>query len=391
MAAYNRAVKEGLSHDEAIEKALDIATRALGNYGKANAQGFMQNKGFKLIGQFKRYPIEMLFYMSKSGFDMVSNFHAMQFDKTLSPEERETARAMAKAATIRFTGMLGMVALFAGVSGMPWLAAAALQGAAMFGHLDDDDEDKLLRNNKEAWFNQWLKETFNSKAIADIISYGPVSFATRTDLHSSLSLNDLFFRDVAIKQSQESASELQQYMLEMLGPSAGMLVNAGKAWDHFNNGNLARAIETLMPAGLRQPLTAARYLSEGVVTPSGKRVFEKEDIDAVDIFKQMFGYTPQQIALQTRDNIQRKGIDVEVNQQRTKLLDLRNRAVMNDDYDMEDKIMDRIDEFNDKYPMIAIQSATLAQSLKRKEKDDALADHGLVLSKKLRTYLGDRD
>lgn len=388
MASYNLAIKEGLSHAEAIDKALDVSTRALGNYGKANAQGFMSNKGLKLIGQFKRYPMEMLFYMSKSAFDMVANFHALQFDKSLTPEERETARVMAKAASIRFTGMLGMVGLFAGVSGMPWVVAAALQGASMFGHLDDDDEDMLLRKNKELWFNEWLKQTFNSQAIADIVSYGPVGFALSTDLHSSLSLNDLFFRDTAIRQSPETSSEIQQYLVEMLGPSAGMLVNGGKAWDHFNNGNVGRAIETLLPAGLRNLATARRYLSEGVVTPSGKKVFEQEDIAAVDVFKQMFGYSPEKIALMTRDNIARKGIEVELTQTRTKLLDLYDRAVMNDDYEAEDKIMDKIDEFNDRYPMLEISAKTRAQSLKRKEKDEAGADHGLVLSKKLKTYLG---
>mgnify|MGYP003339948157 CR=1 FL=1 len=93
MSSYKLARGEGDTHEEAIQKAWDISIRALGNYGKANAPGFMQHKGLKVIMQFKRFPIEMMFYMGKSAYDIIANYYALQFDKNLTPEEREIGRA----------------------------------------------------------------------------------------------------------------------------------------------------------------------------------------------------------------------------------------------------------------------------------------------------------
>ena len=64
---------------------------------------------------------------------------------------------------------------------------------------------------------------------------------------------------------------------------------------------------------------------------------------------------------------------------------------MDEDFDKEDSIRDKIDKFNDEYPMNPITNQTLNQSVKRKMTDADIADRGLVVGKRYRPYLMDRD
>jgi hypothetical protein len=273
--------------------------------------------------------------------------------------------------------------------GLPFPIAKAIELVLMgLGELDDDDEDMLLRRDPNLWMREWMRQTFKNNAIADSILYGPVTVATNIDLHSRLTLNDMFFKDTAIKQSPDSANEMQQWMVAMLGPIAGMGINGARAWDHFSNGNMERAAEAVLPAGLRNVLTAARFAKEGVVTPAGRTVFEPEELNVLDISKKMFGFSPQEIALQQRDNMERMGIKIGLEQEHTKLLDDYYTAVRTDNSNAEDKILDKIDSFNDKYPDRSISAKDLRDSVKRRDKDESYAERGLVLPKKLRDVLG---
>jgi len=108
----------------------------------------------------------------------------------------------------------------------------------------------------------------------------------------------------------------------------------------------------------------------------------------LDISKKMFGFSPQEIALQQRDNMERMGIKIGLEQEHTKLLDDYYRSVRTDDSNAEDKILDKIDSFNDKYPDRSISAKDLRESVKRRDKEESYAERGLVLPKKLRDVLG---
>ena len=389
MTAYDLARGEGMSHADAVNKATELSFKALGNYGRSNRPGVLNNPVARMVLQFKRFPIETVFYLGKNMIEIVSNLKALSFDKTLTADERATAKAAARAATIRFSGTLAMTATFAGVMGLPFPIVKAVELIIMgLGELDDEDEDELMRKDPNLWMREWTRQTFKNEAIADALLYGPATVATNVDLHSRLTLNDMFFKDTAIKQSQDVKSEFQQWIVAMLGPIVGMGVSGAQAWDYFSNGNMGRAVETLMPAGLRNVLVAARYANEGVKTPKGRTVFESEEVNVLDISKKMFGFSPQEIALELRDNVERKGVEVAVLQERTSLMNDYYEARSADDMDAEDTVLDNIDAFNDKYPAVTISGKNLKESLKRHDTEEASAERGLVLSKKLRGPLG---
>ena len=389
MTAYDLARGEGMSHADAVNKATELSFKALGNYGRSNRPGVLNNPVARMVLQFKRFPIETVFYLGKNMIEIVSNLKALSFDKTLTADERATAKAAARAATIRFSGTLAMTATFAGVMGLPFPIVKAVELIIMgLGELDDEEEDELMRKDPNLWMREWARQTFKNEAVADALLYGPATVATNVDLHSRLTLNDMFFKDTAIKQSQDVKSEFQQWIVAMLGPIVGMGVSGAQAWDYFSNGNMGRAFETMTPAGLRNVLVAARYANEGVKTPKGRTVFEPEEVSVLDISKKMFGFSPQEIALELRDNVERKGVEVALLQERTTLMDDYYEARSADDMDKEDAVLDNIDTFNDKYPAVKITSENLKESLKRHDTEEASAERGLVLSKKLRGPLG---
>jgi len=114
-------------------------------------------------------------------------------------------------------------------------------------------------------------------------------------------------------------------------------------------------------------------------------VFEKEEVTGASIFKQMMGFAPQNIATQTRENIQRKGVELEISRERTDLMKKFDRAVL-EGKDVDD-ILDKIGKYNDKYYMLPITGKDLKSSVKRYGKNMAESERGLSVTKKLRSAL----
>jgi hypothetical protein len=198
-------------------------------------------------------------------------------------------------------------------------------------------------------------------------------------------LNDLLFREPFGSSGTSHVSETKDWMVQLLGPVASMFLSPAKAWDQWQQGNYDRAVEAVMPSAVRQLLVAMRYAEEGVKTPSGKQVFEKEEVSGASIFKQMMGFAPQNIATQTRENIQRTGIGLEIGRARTDLMKKYDRAVL-EGKDL-DAIFAKIDEHNDKYFMYPITGKDLKGSLKRYSENIDESQRGLSITKKLRSAL----
>lgn len=391
MAAYDLAISEGMSHTEAVKKATDVSFKALGNFGQTNRPGIMLKPVARMLLQFKRFPLEMAFYLGKNAYDVYAGIKAKSKDASLTPEERKEMIALGKAAKTRLLGTLAATWALAGISGLPGIGGALgvpwimQQFAMMIGKLGDDEDDIALRKNPETWFRQWLKEQTGSQFVADLINYGPVGTLTNTELSSRLSLNDLLFREPFGSSGTSHVSEAKDWMVQLLGPVASMFLSPAKAWDQWQQGNYDRAVEAIMPSGVRQLMVAWRYADEGVKTPSGKQVFEKEEVSGASIFKQMMGFAPQNIATQTRENIQRTGIGLEIGRARTDLMKKYDRAVL-EGKDL-DAIFAKIDEHNDKYFMYSITGKDLKGSLKRYSENIDESQRGLSITKKLRSAL----
>ncbi len=355
MAAYRLGRSQGLSHDEATKKALDLTHDAMYDYSMFDTPRYFRGPVGRTIFQFKKFSQNTAFYLT-------TNF--LQMFKGADPTIR-------KQAATRFFGTLGMTGMFAGLTGMPLytvMSTVAEKVLSAFGD-DDDDEDsaafQIRKYGFDLWFKKWLSENFGAN-VATYVAMGPVTGLTGADFNSRVKLNDLLFQDWEFKG--------------LLGPSFGMFENAQRAYDRFKEGQTERAIETMMPAFIRQPLKAYRFSEEGVKTPKGYEVVAQEDLNWMDIAMQSIGYAPIKVSAKQTENFKLKKLEQEREEERTELLKrsvYARRGISDED---PDDIQEDIDKFNSKFPNRRILPVTIMQSDQARRRQERAVDQGLYIA-----------
>jgi hypothetical protein len=355
MAAYRLGRSQGLSHDEATKKALDLTHDAMYDYSMFDTPRYFRGPVGRTIFQFKKFSQNTAFYLT-------TNF--LQIFKGADPTIR-------KQAATRFFGTLGMTGMFAGLTGMPLytvMSTVAEKVLSAFGD-DDDDEDsaafQIRKYGFDLWFKKWLSENFGAN-VATYVAMGPVTGLTGADFNSRVKLNDLLFQDWEFKG--------------LLGPSFGMFENAQRAYDRFKEGQTERAIETMMPAFIRQPLKAYRFSEEGVKTPKGYEVVAQEDLNWMDIAMQSIGYAPIKVSAKQTENFKLKKLEQEREEERTELLKrsvYARRGISDED---PDDIQEDIDKFNSKFPNRRILPVTIMQSDQARRRQERAVDQGLYIA-----------
>jgi len=355
MAAYRLGRSQDLSHDEATKKALVLTHDAMYDYSMFDTPRYFRGPVGRTIFQFKKFSQNTAFYLT-------TNF--LQIFKGADPTIR-------KQAATRFFGTLGMTGMFAGLTGMPLytvMSTVMEKVLSAFGDDDDDEDSAIFQIRKygyDLWFKKWLSENFGAN-VATYVAMGPVTGLTGADFNSRVKLNDLFFQDWEFKG--------------LLGPSFGMFENAQRAYDRFKEGQTERAIETMMPAFIRQGLKAYRFSEEGVKTPKGYEVVAKEDLDWMDIAMQSIGYAPIKVSMKQSENFKLKKLEQEREEERTELLKrsvYARRGISDEDPDDIDK---DIDKFNSKFPNRRITPATIMQSDQARRRQERAVDQGLYIA-----------
>jgi hypothetical protein len=355
MAAYRIGRQQGLSHDEATKKALDLTHDAMYDYSLFDTPRYFRGPVGRTLFQFKKFSQNTAFYLT-------TNF--MQMFKGADP-------TIKKQAATRFFGTLGMTGMFAGVTGFPLytvITTVAEKVLSAFGDDDDDEDSPVFQIRKygfDLWFKKWLSENFGAN-IATYVALGPATGLTGADFNSRVKLNDLFFPDWDFKG--------------LLGPSFGMYENAQRAYDRFKEGQTERAIETMLPAFIRQPVKAYRFSEEGVKTPRGFEVVAKEDLDWMDIALQSAGFAPVKVSAKQTENFKLKKLEQEREEERTELMKravYSRRGVSDEDYD---DVMKDIEKFNKKYPNRRILPNNIVQSEQARRRQERVVDQGLYIA-----------
>jgi hypothetical protein len=223
----------------------------------------------------------------------------------------------------------------------------------------------------------WASETFG-KNLGMFMTRGAGN-AAGVDLHSRVSLDDMWFRDG--RKNTDEATALQEFLVSMLGPTAGIAVNAARAVDLYNQGHADRAIEAVSPGFIKQPLVAARYAREGVNTLKGDPL--AQDIGPMDLLMQSLGFRPAEIAEIQYYNITKKGQEQAILKERQNLLNLFGISFMANDADANEKAFEKIMKFNEKHPSSAIPARSIIKSIKERATKSAKAQHGLHIDKRL--------
>ena len=365
--AYERATKAGRDVKTAQEEALNEASRmtdeAMFDYSEFNKPRFFRGNVARVILQFKSFAQQTTFYL-------VKNFKAMFGSQP--PGVRSTAAT-------KFIGTLGMTAMFAGALGLPLVSV--LTWAMSLASEDDKDPEK---RNAKLRFRKFLREEFGED-LGLAIERGPISWATDIDFHSRVKLDQLWFREMKSGKSEPEA--LKEFMINMLGPSVGLAVNASEAMRRINDGDVQRGVEMLLPAGLRGFAVAMRMNEEGVRNLKDDKIISRDKLSEKEIAIAATGFAPVKVAATQEDAAQAREQLDKINEERGRVLTLFKDLNKKFTPSRRDEAFRSLKEFNRKNPMVGLDADTIIKAVEGEVEASATAVRGIRVTEKLRPAL----
>ena len=377
LAAYRLGKKQGLSYDDAVQKAVDSTNEALGNYDITNRPRFMQQGIGKIAFQFKTYPLQMSLLL-------LTNF------KKMIPFLNKEGK---KEAATKFFGMMGTSYLLAGAANMALFSPImGLMGWA-WGQLglDDDWPEELKDLDFETWFRTvFLPEKLGDVEIggvpvSDIVDRGPLNAITGYDIGSRIGLNDLWGRDS--KETKTSRESAIAFMLDHFGgPTASLLLGFADAYDAYALGDYQKMLEKMLPAAVRNLVVANKYADEGMKTSRGKELVSKDDIKKGELIGQAIGFRPDILAATQGPAFKFSGIDQKITNQRNLLLNKLDFQLRKDTDSGVEKfneiLTNEIPKFNAQYPTYKLDGASIRNSLRERAKQRESSRAGVNVTKK---------
>jgi hypothetical protein len=385
---------------KAIEVAKELTYKSMFDYSTLNKPRFLQGSVPKVLFQFKQFSQQMSYLLGRSAFEVIykdftpdeqtrikdelEREHKLYRpnEPKMTPEQLESALQeyiadFRKEAKHRLLGVYGTTAVFAGASGLPlWWTVSATANAlqAVFG---EDDEDWDF----DIWFKEWANDTFGG-FFGDVLVRGGVSQVFGANVADRLSLNDLWFRDA--RKSPDEVSWVQNQLINVLGPTAGLVINSAEAVKQYNEGYVDRAIETASPALIKNTLKGIRFMSEGRATNlKGDELLG--DITGVEAGYQMLGFAPERLAQRQKANIEKKTVEQDILKRQARLKDAFFMSIDNDDDALLERTLDKLMKFNERYPELALDGEDLVKSVRTRYERRALAESmgGMTYDKRL--------
>jgi hypothetical protein len=377
LAAYRLGKKQGLSYDDAVQKAVDSTNEALGNYDITNRPRFMQQGIGKIAFQFKTYPLQMSLLL-------VTNF------KKMIPFLNKEGK---KEAITKFFGMMGTSFLLAGAANMALFSPImGLMGWA-WGQLglDDDWPEELKDLDFETWFRTvFLPEKLGDVEIggvpvSDIVDRGPLNAISGYDIGSRIGLNDLWGRDS--KETKTSRESAIAFMLDHFGgPTASLMLGFADAYDAYALGDYQKMLEKMLPAAARNLVVANKYADEGMKTSRGKELVSKDDIKKGELIGQAIGFRPDILAATQGPAFKFSGIDQKITNQRNLLLNKLDFQLRKDSDEGVEKfneiLSNEIPKFNAQHPTYKLDGTSIRNSLRERAKQRESSRAGVNVNKK---------
>jgi hypothetical protein len=380
MTSFRLSRKPGpnqLSFDDAIDQAVKDTYDALGNFSEQNRARYMRGPVGRTLLQFKTFPAFVTTYLARNGYRAMAGMDA---------------DAKKEAATQLF-GTLFMSGLLAGYVGIPGISAAmgAIQGV-INAMRDEEDDDPLEERDLEFWFRSVFIPNFFGEAriggvkIGEIVEAGLIDTITGLNMSGSLSMNNMWFPE--LKEQRTYQDTMQEYALSLMGPFASLTLNQiPSGIDLLMQGKTMQGLERLLPAFLRQPLTAVRYSKEGATTTTGAVIKEPEEFTKAQLIAQAAGARTTGLASVQEANFKANALKAKVILEKGKIVnrvDLEASQGSDEDFDAA---LEKLITFNARNPQVAVKGEQLSKILKARMEKRLNADRGFDVDKKFYPYL----
>jgi hypothetical protein len=361
VAAYIANMRSGMTHEKAVRDAIDNTYLDLGDFG-ATGQSSLVKTGLggmvKIASQFQQYGAKLLFAFAKAGNDAF---------RGESPEVRKQGRKF-------IGGLLAMHYVFAGSLGLPLAGLAMTITDFIRDQVGDEDERHDLEDDmRKAMHDMNINDT-----VIKMILDGPVGTITGMNLTPRIGAGDI----IPMIQESDLNETLKGDIVgntgkTLLGAAGSTVANIGKATEAWTEGNYGQAIERLMPAAVRNVMTASRYATEGKLTPKGLPIMTKEEITTLDIVARALGMETSHMAEKSKAARSAYMLNEFIKDRKQELYKEYAKATPKE----QDKVMDTIVKFAERHPGAGVSANSIISSLRGKEEAPYKATRGQMLGK----------
>ena len=348
LAAYDLARANGMTHTAAIKDALDLTMKLHSHALSEAGPRIMQDGIGKVAFTFKRFAQAQIYNTARLFY---------QAFKDADPATRALARR-------QLAGIYGMTYVFSGAQGLPVYGAANMLMSAIAGMFGDDEPFD---------FDEEVRES-----IGDLGYKGPMNKLLGVDIASRTGFNGMIFRT---DEQRLAEVGLGPYFIEhFFGPAYQVLaINPGRAAKLWHEGHTERALETMMPVFVKNPMKAFRMATEGATTKDGVKVID--EVGPISSFLQIWGFTNSELAEAYARANSMKQAEKQILDRKTSLVNLHYLAKINGDQDMLTKVNADIADFNQVFPR-SITFETLRRSEAQHQVRLRKSVDGVYLSKK---------
>jgi hypothetical protein len=377
MTSFRLSRKEGMSFDDAVDQAVKDTYDALGNFSEQNRARIMRGPIGRTLLQFKTFPAFVTTYLVRNGYRAMAGMNA---------------DAKKEAATQLF-GTLFMSGLLAGYVGVPGVSAAmgAIQGI-INAMRDEEDDDPLEKRDIEFWGRSVFIPNFFGEAkigdtkIGEIVEAGLIDSITGLNMSGSLSMNNMWFPE--LKEQRTYQDTMQEYALSLMGPFASLTLNQiPSGIDLLMQGKTMQGLERLLPAALRQPLTAVRYSKEGATTSTGAVIREPEEFTKAQLIAQAAGARTTGLASKQEANFKANALKAKVIIEKGKLINRVDLEAMRGSDEEFDAALEKLISFGARNPQEKVKGEQLSKILRDRMEKRLKSDRGFDVDKKYYPYL----
>jgi hypothetical protein len=403
--------------DEAFELAIieakDIAGLSLGDFTRQMKPRYFTPPLLSVITKFKQYSVLATYIVARNFyFTFAAPFRKGEIEEFRQQmkadqipddiieqriaEADAQRRATYKEGRRRLAGILGVTFLLGGAEALPFFTAGIGTIVKLLANDDDDeffDWDNWFKNYMEIELGGYVADMYKQmgmdeekarkagRGTMEAVVRGPASVVTGGSLSERVSLDpvNLWLRDGRF--SPDIRESVIQGVIANLGPVVGLGVNWLDAIDLFNEGQYQRAFEKAAPAIVSKPAAAYRLAEEGAKTQSGITLVD--NFSAWELAIQAIGLQPERLAQKQKAAIEAKTYE-------QKLIDRRN-TLMNrlwlerGNTEAYAEVIERVNEFNQKYPENRIEGDDILASFKRRTQNQMEAEmFGAQIQKKIR-------
>lgn len=355
LAAYRLARGAGLDHTAAVDSAHELTWKTHFDYSNSSRPALLQNDFAKVALVFRAHNINMLYRLFR---DIRQSFKG------------ETA-AQRREARYQLAGIMGMMAVHAGVRGVPFFSIAMILAGALLG--DDDDPMEF-----EQTFKKNMLEILGPQ-LGGVVLNGVPGHYLGIDLTQRIGMPDLWFRSPP--RDLQGRDEFEYYVMNSLGATVSMAGDLFNGATSIMDGDVVRGAEAMVPKWARDLSKAWRYLNEGVTSWDGDLILDPSAIDGWSLVAQAIGFTPAAVAETYDRNSALKNAETRLRRRRQDLMNRFALAVRFDDDDARAEALAAIKAFN-AVPAnrpIAITPENLRQSLRTRERNAKKREDGVLI------------